>query len=99
MANPIELFDPIFDNLTRAMRIESLKQEVTAHNIANAKTPGYEALTFDEHLMKAVKRTDRKKVALEEELAALTQNKYSEYVRLLTSKIGMLKTIVTQGKK
>ena len=95
----LNIFDPVFDNLTRAMRIESLKQEVTAHNIANAKTPGYEALTFDEHLMKAVKRTDSKKVALEEELAALTQNKYSEYVRLLTSKIGMLKTIVTQGKK
>ena len=94
-----DLFDPTFRNLERSMEIASRRQEVISHNIANAKTPGYEALTFDEHLMKAVKRTDRKKVALEEELAALTQNKYSEYVRLLTSKIGMLKTIVTQGKK
>ncbi|MGB9613669.1 MAG: flagellar basal body rod protein FlgB, partial [Candidatus Margulisiibacteriota bacterium] len=71
------------------------------HNIANAKTPGYEALTFDEELMRAVKRLDQKQVVLEEELAALTENsiKYSAYVKLLSSKINVLRTIATQGRR
>lgn len=83
------------------MEIATRRQEVIAHNIANAKTPGYEALTFDEELMQAVKRLDRKEVVLEEELAALTENsiKYSTYVKLLSSKINVLRTIATQGRR
>ncbi|MBU0671628.1 MAG: hypothetical protein KJ732_01215, partial [Candidatus Margulisbacteria bacterium] len=67
----------------------------------NAKTPGFEPLAFDEELMAAVKRLDRKEVVLEEELSALTENsvKYSSYVKLLTSKINMLRTIATQGRR
>ena len=96
-----ELFDATFGNLERAMEIATRRQQVIAHNIANAKTPGYEALTFDEELMQAVKRSDRKEVVLEDELAALTENsvKYSSYVKLLSSKINVLKSIVTQGRR
>ena len=83
------------------MEIATRQQEVIAHNIANAKTPGYEALTFDKELMQAVKRLDRRKVVLEEELAALTDNsiKYSSYVKLLSSKSSVLRNIVTQGRR
>jgi len=101
MAEPLGLFDESFGNLERAMEIATKKQAVIAHNIANAKTPGYEALTFDEELMRAVKRLDKKQVVLEEELAALTENsmKYSAYVKLLSSKINVLRTIATQGRR
>jgi len=101
MAEPLGLFDETFRNLERAMEIATKKQAVIAHNIANAKTPGYEALTFDEELMRAVKRLDKKQVVLEEELAALTENsvKYSAYVKLLSSKINVLRTIATQGRR
>jgi len=97
----VEVFDATFGNLERAMEISTRRQEVITHNIANANTPGYEALTFDEQLMQAVKRQDKKRVVLEEELAALSDNslKYSSYVKLLSSKINVLRTIATQGRR
>lgn len=95
----MEIFDPMFNSLERAMKIETMKQAITAHNIANAKTPGYVAMTFDEHLMRAVRREDKKEVVLEEELAALAENKYSAYVKMMTNKLGVMRSIVTQGRK
>lgn len=101
MAETIGLFDEQFGSLERAMQIASMRQEVISQNIANAKTPGYEAQTFDEQLMKAVKRTAKKDVVLEEELAALTDNsiKYSAYVKWLSAKTNILRTIATQGRR
>jgi flagellar basal body rod protein FlgB len=101
MSGPLEIFDPTFGSLERAMKIATLKQAVIAQNIANAKTPGYQAMTFDEQLNMAVKRQGKKDVTLEEEMAALAENssQYSSYVKLMTSKIGVLRTIATQGKR
>ena len=101
MSEPVGLFDGTFNNLEHAMEIASKRQAVIAQNIANAKTPGYESLTFDEELMKAVKKQDKKQVVLEEELAALTDNsvKYSAYVKLLSSKINILRSVATQGRR
>ena len=101
MADPIGIFDRPFDRLERGMEIATRRQEVISHNIANANTPGYEPLSFDEQLMAAVKRQDKRSVVMEEELAALTENsvKYSAYVKLLSSKINVLRTIVTQGRR
>ena len=96
-----EIFDVQFSNIERAMEIAARMQEVISHNIANAKTPGYVPLTFDEQLMQAKKRLDRKEVVLEEELAALTQNsvRYSSYVKILSSKLNVLRNIATQGRR
>ena len=101
MAEPVGMFDEPFEALERSMQIAAQRQAVIAQNIANAQTPGYEPLAFDEQLMRAVKRLDNKKVVLEEELAALTENsvKYSAYVKLLSSKINVLRTIATQGRR
>ncbi|MDD5593672.1 MAG: flagellar basal body protein [Candidatus Margulisbacteria bacterium] len=101
MAGHLEVFDATFGTLEQAMRVATMQQQVIAHNIANAKTPGYEALTFDEELNKAVKRQDKKNVTLEEEMAALAENsgKYSAYVKLMTSKINVLRTVATQGRR
>ena len=97
----MEIYDQTFDSLERAMKVSAMKQAVIAQNIANAKTPGYEAMTFDEQLNKAVKRQDKRDVMLEDEMAELAKNsgQYSSYVKLLTSKIGVLRTIATQGKR
>ena len=101
MPGPMGIYDQTFDALEQAMKVAALKQAVIAQNIANAKTPGYEALTFDEQLNRAVKRQDKKSVTLEEEMSALAENsgRYSAYVKLITSKIGVLRTIATQGKR
>lgn len=97
----LQIYDGSFDALEHAMKTAAMKQAVIAQNIANAKTPGYVAMTFDEELNKAVKRQDRKNVTLEEEMAALAENtgRYSSFVKLMTSKIGVLRTIATQGKR
>jgi flagellar basal body rod protein FlgB len=101
MVEPIGIFDSTIGSLERAMQIATKRQEVIAHNIANAKTPGFEPLSFDEQLMRAVKRQDRKQVVLEEELAALTENsvKYSACVKLMSSKINILKSVASQGRR
>ncbi len=97
----LEIYNATFDALEQSMKAAAMRQAVIAQNIANAKTPGYVAMTFDEELNKAVKRQDKKNVTLEEELAALAENtgRYSSFVKLMTSKIGVLRTIATQGKR
>lgn len=100
MSEPV-LFDSAFNSLEHAMRVATQRQAVIAQNIANAKTPGYQPLDFDEELMKAVKRMDNKEVVLENELAALTENsiRYSAYTKLMASKSAVLRSIITQGRK
>lgn len=95
------MFDDTFMNLQHAMEISTKRQAIIAHNIANVDTPGYEALDFDKALGRAVKRAEGKKVILEEEMAALSENsiKYSAYVKLLSTKINILRTVATQGRR
>lgn len=95
------IFDETFDRLQREMQIATLRQSVIAQNIANAKTPGYIAKSFDEELMKAVERLDSKDVVLEQELADLADNqmKYTSYVKIMTSKLNILRSIATQGRR
>lgn len=96
----IEMFDSTFVNLEKGIERATRKQAVIAQNIANINNPKYEALEFDEVLNKAVKRR-KKEVVIEEEMAALSSNslEHSSYIKLLTSKIGILKTVATQGRK
>jgi flagellar basal body rod protein FlgB len=101
MVEPVGLFGETFATLEKAMQVATQRQMVIAQNIANAKTPGYRAMTFDEQLMKAVERQDKTQVVVEDEMAALTANsvKYSAYTKMLTAKLGGLKSIVTQGRR
>jgi flagellar basal body rod protein FlgB len=94
------IFDKSFNALDTGMSIAAKKQAVIAHNISNADTPGFEALEFDEILGKVVKRTNRK-VIIEEEMKNLAQNslRYSSYVKLMSAKINILRTVITQGRK
>ena len=95
------MFDNTFLNLEKGMKTSAAKQSVISHNIANSDTPNFEALEFDEELGRAVKRADKKKVVMEEEMAALSENsiRYSAYVKLITSKLNILRTIATQGRR
>lgn len=97
----MEIFDPTFGSLEKAMGNSSKIQEVIAHNISNAKTPGYEALKFDETLDKAVKRLEKRDVSLEEEMADMAKNnaRYSAFSKMLTAKLAVLRAVVTQGRK
>lgn len=101
MVNSVGMFDGTFDNLERAMTIATRRQAVLADNIANAKTPGFRPKDFDEVLMRAVERQDQKQVNLERELAELTENsvRYSAYLKQMSAKMGVLRSIVTQGRR
>jgi len=97
----VNIFDNTFENLHQAMSIATKRQEILSHNIANIDTPGFEPLDFDEVLGKAVKRAQGGPVVLEEELAALTENsvRYSAYVKLISSKINVMRAVATQGRR
>jgi flagellar basal body rod protein FlgB len=95
------MFDETFLNLEGAMKTAAAKQSVIAHNIANADNPNFEPMDFDAELGKAVKRENSKKVTIEEEMAALSKNsiEYSAYVKLISSKLNVLRTIASQGRR
>ncbi|MFH1617335.1 MAG: flagellar basal body protein [Candidatus Margulisiibacteriota bacterium] len=95
------MLDRSFSSLEKAMATAVERQAVIAQNIANANTPGYEPLEFDEVLQKAVKRRDQENVSIEKEMALLADNsvKYSSYAKLMSSKVNLMKTIISQGRK
>jgi len=95
------IFDSTFYNLQKAIDNASRSQAIIAHNIANANTPGYVGMDFDKILGKAVRREDGRGIIIEEEMASLAENniEYSAYIKLVSSKINILKTIVTQGRR
>jgi flagellar basal body rod protein FlgB len=97
----IDLYDSTIYNLQDAMEISTKKQAAIAHNIANANTPGFRAVKFDEILGRAVERTERPEVIIEEEMSALADNslRYSAYTKLLSSKINIIKNVVSQGRR
>jgi flagellar basal body rod protein FlgB len=97
----MEIFDPTFVNLQHGIDRAAKKQAVIAQNIANATNPDYVAMDFDEALNKAVIRVNKKDVVLEEEMAALARNtgEHAAYVKLLTSKLNVIRTVATQGRR
>ncbi len=96
----LEIFDPTFSKIEKGMEVTTKKQAIIAHNIANANVPGYEPLKFDEVLDRVVKKTE-KSVILEEEMKDLAENsiRHSSYVKLMSTKINVLRSVVTQGRR
>jgi len=94
------IFDPTVDVLQGGIERAAKKQAIIAQNIANANNPNYIPMDFDEVLNKAVKRTN-KSIVIEEEMASLSKNsiEHSAYIKLLASKISVIRTVVTQGRK
>jgi len=101
--NPVvgAVFGDTFSSLERAMKIATLRQEVISQNIANANTKGYEALAFNEELMRAEKRIYHPKVAIEREMTELANNQvaYAAAVKLMSAELNKMRTIATQGRR
>ena len=95
------IFDKTFTDLEKGIYRTDKVQEVIAHNIANAQTPGYVPKKFSEELDKAIEKSDKKNVNLEEEMADMARNstEHSAYLKMMASKLAILRTIVTQGRK
>lgn len=76
------MFDDTFGRLEKALNETSRRQAIIAYNIANANTPGFTPLRFEDELEKAQKKYEtpeegslqKKGVVIEEEMARLADN-------------------------
>ncbi len=95
-----ELYDSTYTNLETAIIKATKRQAVIAQNIANINNPDYQAMEFNDVLDKAVKRSN-KTVVFEEEMADMAKKSgaHSAYLKLLSAKLGAIRTVVTQGRK
>ncbi len=95
------IFDATMSSLERGIDRTTKTHEVIAQNIANANTPGYVAKKFDQVLERAVERRDTPGVNLEEEMAEQAKNsgRHSAYVKLMSTKLAILRTVISQGRK
>lgn len=95
------IFDTTMASLEKGIARSTKAQEIIAHNIANANTPGYVPKKFDDVLDRAVERRDTPGVNLEEEMADQSRNsgKHAAYLKLMTSKLAILRTVISQGRK
>lgn len=96
------LFDPAMRRLMYGVKDSIKRQTIIAHNLANAKTPGYKPIRFADELEEIMSRPGFKedKVIEEEEMAKMTKNrfKYQTYMRLMNMKIDVLRKIINQGR-
>lgn len=95
------IFDSTMASLEKGISHTTRTQEIISQNLANANTPGYVAKKFDKVLERAVERREGGSVNLEEEMAAMAQNsgRHSAYLKLLTSKLAILRSVISQGRK
>jgi flagellar basal body rod protein FlgB len=95
------IFDSTMASLEKGISHTTKTQEIISQNIANSKTPGYVAKKFDKVLERAVERRDGAGVNLEEEMTAMAQNseRHSAYLKLMSSKLAILRSVISQGRK
>ena len=94
------IYGQSWDSLQTAIKVASDRQKVLATNIANIESDNFSKLSFKDELGKATKRQVDKQTILDEQLGQLAQNnlKMSSYASLMSSKIKLLKKVVTLGK-
>lgn len=98
------LFDQTSKNLEKAIYEMNKRQNAAAYNIANASTPGFRPIRFQDEVEHATRLYGNARmlddVNIDDEMVKSTKIrlKHSAYVRLLTTKIGITKKVVTLGK-
>lgn len=102
MLRPV-LYSSTMNALTDAIYLSSHKIAVHTYNVANASTPGFEAMHFHDEFEKAKKRRkglESKGFSLETEMASLAQEglHHSALVKLFSTKQNILQRIASMGK-
>ena len=98
------LFDSTSVRLEDAIYDMNKKQKATAYNIANASTPGFRPIRYEDEIQEAIRLYGDSSmldvVNVDDEMVRSTKIrlKHSAYVRLLSTKIGITKKVVTLGK-
>ena len=98
------LFDDASNKLEAAIFEMNERHRATAYNIANASTPGFKPIRYPDEVEEAIRLygNDRmlESINIDDEMVKSTKIrlKQTAYVRLLTTKIGITKKVVTLGK-
>ena len=98
------LFDDTSVRLEKAIYDMNDRQNAAVYNIANASTPGFKPIRYEDEIQHAVRLYGSSKILnvinIDDEMVKSTKIrlKHSAYVRLLTTKIGITKKVVTLGK-
>lgn len=98
------LFDDTSIRLEKAIYDMNARQNAAAYNIANATTPGFRPIRFEDEIQEAVRLYGNANmlndVNVDDEMVKTTKVRlrHSAYVRLLNTKIGITKKVVTLGK-
>lgn len=98
------LFDSSSVQLEKAIYEMNQRQKAAAYNIANASTPGFKPIRFQDEVQEAIRLYGNARmlesVNVDDEMVRSTKVrlKHSAYVRLLSTKIGITKKVVTLGK-
>ena len=98
------LFDDTSVRLEEAIYEMNKRQNAAAYNIANASTPGFKPIRFQDEVDEAIRlygdTSMLQDVNVDDEMVKSTKIrlKHSAYVRLLSTKIGITKKVVTLGK-
>lgn len=98
------LFDDTSVRLEAAIYEMNKRQNAAAYNIANASTPGFKPIRFQDEVDEAIRlygdTSMLQDVNVDDEMVKSTKIrlKHSAYVRLLSTKIGITKKVVTLGK-
>ncbi|MDD5456937.1 MAG: hypothetical protein PHV30_07890 [Candidatus Margulisbacteria bacterium] len=89
-----------FDNLEKAIKQAGSVQKDIATNIANIESNNFVNIKFKDELERAKMKRADKNALLDNELTKLAENnlKMTSYAQLLSSKLKIMKKVVTLGK-
>ena len=98
------LFDDTSVRLEKAIYEMNHRQNSVAYNIANASTPGFKPIRYDDEIQQAIRLYGNDDllnvVNVDDEMVKSTKIRlrHSAYIRLLSTKMGITKKVVTLGK-
>ncbi|MGE4169400.1 MAG: flagellar basal body protein [Candidatus Margulisiibacteriota bacterium] len=99
------LFDDVHDHLATAINGAAEKQSMFSYNIANASTPGFRPVLSPEDSLEfrnlVPANHQDSDIMIEYFMAKLTENRshQSAYIKLFTTKMGILRQVATLGKR
>lgn len=100
--NAAVLFDDTMFLLENNIKQTIQRQNIIAHNLANAKNPDFTPVRFDDELKEIMSRPGftMDQVNTEEEMTKMTKNRYKHQsmVRLMNLKYEVLRKVISQGR-
>ena len=94
------VYGDTFDRLENAIHGASLRQKQIAQNIANIESDNFSQISFKDTLDKAKMKKASKEALIDDQMSKMAENnlKITSYAQLMSSKLKILRKVVTLGK-